>query len=113
MSEREVVNYRELSTIELLREFIISKLPLQNKKHSVERKKNQEPPQPPENANINSIAVVLDNRVEEVIRCQNRLSALLLSEPTFVEFDPALVDVKIGVTEYLDGEFKSSEDSGD
>jgi hypothetical protein len=59
----------------------------------------------PKDIQINYIAIVLDGRVEEIIRAQNRLAALLLSNPTFVEFDPNEVYPKIGITEYRDEEF--------
>lgn len=56
-------------------------------------------------AEINHLAIVLDGRVEEIMRAQNRLSALLLSEPTFVEFNPMLEYPVIGDL-YEDGKFK-------
>ena len=65
---------------------------------------------PPENITINSIAVVLDGRVEEVIRCQNRLAALLLSGPEFVEFDPESVNVQVGKTKYEDGKLENEKE---
>lgn len=55
---------------------------------------------------INHIAVVLDNEVQEIIRAQNRLSALLLSNPEFIEFNPHEVRPEIGWN-YVDGEFKA------
>lgn len=44
-------------------------------------------PAPPPPVKINHIAIVLDGRVEEVIHTENRMAALLLSEPQFVEFE--------------------------
>jgi hypothetical protein len=55
-------------------------------------------------AEINHVAIILDGVVEDVIRCQNRMAALLLSEPKFVEFDPSITTVQIG-TEFKDDEF--------
>jgi hypothetical protein len=43
-------------------------------------------PKAPEGVKINHIAVILDGRVEEVIHTENRMAALLLSEPHFVQF---------------------------
>lgn len=54
---------------------------------------------------VNHIAIILDGRVEDVIRAQNRMTALLLSEPQFVEFDPKTTYPILGVTEYVDGKF--------
>lgn len=51
---------------------------------------------PPPGMEINHIAVVLDGTVEEVIRAQNRLAALFLSNPQFVEFDPEQIKPTIG-----------------
>jgi hypothetical protein len=44
-------------------------------------------PAPPPPVKINHIAIVLDGRVEEVIHTENRMAALLLSEPQFIEFE--------------------------
>lgn len=62
--------------------------------------------QPKSIPNVNHIAVILDNEVQEIIRAQNRLSALLLSNPIFIEFDPHEVRPEIGWN-YIDGEFKA------
>lgn len=40
---------------------------------------------PTQPINATTIAVVLDNRVEEVLMAEGRLAALLLSNPEFVE----------------------------
>ena len=47
-------------------------------------------------AEINHIAIVLDGTVEDVIRCQNRMAALLLSNPDFIDFNPDESKVVIG-----------------
>ena len=52
--------------------------------------------QPSLKAEINYIAVVLDGEVQEVLRAQNRLTALLLSEPQFIEFNPEDIRPEIG-----------------
>lgn len=59
-------------------------------------------------SNVTHIAIVLDGRVEDVIRTEDRMAALLLSEPEFVEFDPQQVYPIIGTSEYVDGEFKNT-----
>jgi hypothetical protein len=58
---------------------------------------------PPEN--INYVAIVLDGVVEDVMRCQDRLAALILSNPQFVEFDPEKDRPQIGLTKYENGKF--------
>lgn len=56
----------------------------------------------PRNIHVYHIAVVLDNKVQEIVRADSKMAALFLSEPIFVEFDPALEAVDIG-TDYVDG----------
>lgn len=95
--------YREMSLGQLLRLFIISRLPKQKEKvsdepiHIMPELKESE---------VNHIAIVLDGVVEDVMRAQNRLAALLLSEPVFVEFDPAQDRPQIGITKYRNGKFE-------
>lgn len=45
---------------------------------------------------MNHLAIVLDGEVQEIMRAQNRLAALLLSEPKFVEYDPSESQIEIG-----------------
>jgi hypothetical protein len=54
------------------------------------------PSLPPEGIIINHLAVVIDGRVEEVLRAENRLAALLMSEPQFIQFEPHIVKPTIG-----------------
>ena len=99
-------HYHELSTLDLIKEFIISKLPTKKQPFQV----NQSgPPEAPKGENLNHIAIVLDGVVEETIHCQNRLAALLLSEPIFVEYDPNDHEVSVGSTTYKDGKFVNDE----
>ena len=62
-------------------------------------------PPMPENAVVATIAIVLDGEVQEVIRAQDRLAALFLSSPSFIEVSDSL-DTKptIGWS-YKDGVF--------
>lgn len=61
------------------------------------------------NLEINHIAIVLDGVVEDVIRCQNKMAALLLSEPTFVEFNPEVTKISLG-TKYENNSFINNEE---
>ena len=100
-SQHRVGNdYREMSTIELIKKYIASKIKTPPNKQPYYNRDN-DVPEPPKDVNINHIAVVLDGKVEEIVRCQNRLAALLLSEPIFVEYDPEQINVKVGITEYI------------
>lgn len=67
-------------------------------------------PKAPPPVKINHIAVVLDGRVEEVIHTENRMAALLLSEPQFVEFEEDDVVPTIGWL--WDGETFTQPESG-
>jgi hypothetical protein len=55
--------------------------------------------------NVNHIAIVLDGKVEDVIRAQNPMTALLLNGPEFIVFNPKDVYPTLGVTNYIDGKF--------
>lgn len=103
-------DYRELGLLEIIKLFFFSRIKKNSKKQSFSVKNQPPPPLPPEGVSINHIAIILDGRVEEVIRCENRLAALLLSEPGFVEFNPEQTQVLIGKTEYVSNEFKNSEE---
>jgi hypothetical protein len=59
---------------------------------------------PPVKSPINYIAIVLDEEVQEVLRAENRLAALFLSGPDFIEFDPNGTYPKIG-WKFINGEF--------
>lgn len=56
------------------------------------------------NVDINHIAIVIDGEVQDVMRAQNKMAAMLLSEPEFVLFDPSKVKVGLGFG-YRDGKF--------
>lgn len=99
-------NHNQLTTIQLLRRWLESKLPTP-KDSAVDPAIPMIRPTP-QDIEVNHIAIVLDGTVEEVIRAQNRLAALLLSEPEFVEFDPTEVYPEIG-TKYENGKFIDAE----
>ena len=65
---------------------------------------NSIPPAPDEDS-ISYIAVILDDRVQEIMRAEQRFTSLLLGQPKFVEFNPK-TDAYPGIGwEYVDGEF--------
>jgi len=103
--EKATHSHGKVTTLDLIKKYIDSKI--------VKPKESAEDPNVsllPTGGNeaINHIAIILDGKVEDVIRAQNRMAALLLSEPTFVEFDPRSVYPKIGITTYVDGVFKDT-----
>lgn len=103
---RKAKPYEQMTTWELLGAYLISKLPRGKEKLVKEQEKFNEPPQ---NISINHIAVILDGNVEEVLRCENRLAALLLSNPEFVDFDPEENYPRVGLTKYVEGRFVNPE----
>lgn len=62
-------------------------------------------PPPPPSENINHLAVILDGEVQEILRAENRLAALFLSQPEFIEFDPDSDNVAKLNSRYIDGKF--------
>jgi hypothetical protein len=67
---------------------------------------NVAPPEP-FGEKILSIAIVLDEEVQEIIRAQNVLASLFLSNPSFVEIDPSWnIEDKPSVGwKYINGRF--------
>lgn len=102
--KRKISNtpYAEMSLLDLIKQFIISKLPKQKTKLS---KESLAPQQTLPSDQITYIAIVLDGVVEDVMRAQNRLAALLLSGPDFIEFDPTKDKPQIGETQYKNNKF--------
>jgi hypothetical protein len=60
-----------------------------------------------ERTNVTHIAVVLDGVVQDVIRTQDKMAALLLSQPEFVDFDPKEIYPILGTSTYKDGKFEN------
>lgn len=58
---------------------------------------------------INHIAIVIDGEVQDVIRAQNKMAAMILSDPEFVFFEPSETTVKLGF-KYQDGKFIDPEE---
>lgn len=58
--------------------------------------------EPPEIV-VHHLALVLDGKVVEILRAQDRLADIFLAQPEFVKFDTT-DHVHVG-TEYIDGQF--------
>jgi hypothetical protein len=65
----------------------------------------------PSNIQVATIAVILDGEVQEVIRAQDRMAALFLSEPSFVEVPEYLEDRPTIGWLYKDGTFSKKENN--
>ena len=60
--------------------------------------------EPPEGVPVYTIALVLDDRVHEVLRAQEKLADIFISGPTFILVDENTGQAKIGMN-YNDGKF--------
>lgn len=93
---------------QLFKRFLASKIP-NDKRPAFLIDDNAVPP-PPSNVQINNLAIVVDGVVEETLRAKNKLTAMLLSEPVFVEYDPSITNIVLGVTKF-DGKEFTTEDN--
>jgi hypothetical protein len=80
-------NIHKVSTWDIVKSYFRSKLPKQ-KQSSITDDANSAMPDTKLWDSVNHIAIILDDKVEDVIRTQDRMAALLLSQPTFVEYIP-------------------------
>lgn len=67
---------------------------------------SNQPTPPPSDITITKLAVIMDGQVEEVLRAQDRMAALFLSSPQFVEITDENKDVTIG-WKYNNGVFEA------
>jgi len=95
---------RVLTTREMINDFFTRRKKYKNK---ISLDSSAMPPPPP-SSKINYLAIILDDEVQEIMRAQNRLAALLLSQPLIVEFDPEEIQPNIGWS-YVDGKFYNEE----
>lgn len=72
-----------ITTRELIRNWLQKKVGVTTKRPATHTHATAAPAMP-SHGQINTIAIVLDGVVQEVIRAENRMAALLLSEPHFV-----------------------------
>jgi hypothetical protein len=73
---------KKVTTLELLRMWLQKKIGVTTKQPAVHV--HESGPTPPVHGQINTLAIVMDGVVQEVIRAENRMTALMLSEPEFV-----------------------------
>jgi hypothetical protein len=57
-------------------------------------------------SNVTHVAIVLNGVVQDVIRAQDRMAALLLGQPEFVEFDPREIYPILGTSTYKNGKLE-------
>jgi hypothetical protein len=73
-----------LSTLDIIRGWVSKKQRFKNKQDVF----NNSPIPPPTDAKIINLALVLDGKVQEIMRAESGFASLLVSQPTFYEFDP-------------------------
>lgn len=93
-----------LTTREVLRAWLTRKLGVTTKRPVQAHVEHV--PGPPADREVNTVAIILDGQVQEVIRAENRMTALLLSNPEFVVVNDVTPTPTIG-WEYSNGEFFS------
>lgn len=93
---------KKITTLELLRIWLQKKIGVTTKQPAAHS--HEAAPAAPSHGQINTIAIVLDGLVQEVIRAENRMTALMLSEPEFVLVSAEAKKPKVGWY-YKDGEF--------
>jgi hypothetical protein len=92
-----------LSTWDIIKAWFSKRKRFENKQSLLN---NAVPPEP-FGEKILSIAIVLDEEVQEIIRAQHNLASLFLSNPSFIEIDPSWnIEDKPSVGwKYIDGRF--------
>ncbi len=90
-----------LSTLDIVRGWISKKQRFKNKQDVF----NNSPIPPPADAKIIHLAIVLDGRVQEIFRTETGLASLLVSQPTFHEFDPEDPDRPFIGYNFVQGKF--------
>ena len=99
-TERKV-DFIKLSTLQIIKGLIVDKF---------WKRQDLVLNETPENITVHHLAVILDGKVYEVIRAQDKLADMFLAQPEFVLFDPATEAVHVGV-DYVDGKFVHAEQS--
>jgi hypothetical protein len=107
--------YIELSTLDLIKKVIIDKLllgkngaeayhKLQVDYAEKEAKRDPRNNFEPQQIKAYSLAVILDGKVIEILRAQEKLADILLARPEFIIFSPTESKVEIGDI-YEEGQF--------
>lgn len=110
--KRIVVNVpdvvQKISTLDLIKKAVLETLERKrNGKKSVTSERGFTPDFS-KMSDISYLAIVIDGEVVDVMRAQPKLTAMLLSNPTFVKFNPEEIQVKPGFL-YEDNKLKQPE----
>lgn len=112
-------NYIQLTTLDVIKSLIIDKLilgkdgaqayhDLQVKHAEKEARKNPRNNFEPEKIKAYTLAIVLDGKVVEIMRAEQKLADILYANPEFVVFSPSETKVSIGDA-YVNGRFVSEQ----
>lgn len=94
-------DFIQLTTLQVIKKLLIDKF---------WKRKDLYLNEEPQGIVVHNIAVILDGKVYEVLRAQDKLADMFLAQPQFVMFDPAVDQVHVGV-EYVEGKFVHTEES--
>lgn len=100
----------KVTTLDLIKRYLSLKIDKLSAKKKPAMDPNISPLDRMPNIDVNHIAIVLDGKVQDVMRTQNRMAAMLLSNPEFVLFDPKETVVGLGF-DYVDGKFIKNEEN--
>lgn len=99
----------KVTTLDLIKRYLSLKIQKMTATKRPAMNPNVSPLDQMPNIEVNHIAIIIDDEVQDVMRAQNRMAAMLLSEPKFVLFDPKETQVRIGY-KYVDGKFVKNEE---
>lgn len=99
----------KVSTLDLIKRYLSLKIASMSRTKKPAMDPNVSPLDRMPNIEINHIAIVIDGEVQDVMRTQNRMAAMLLSDPQFILFDPKTTELNIGY-KYVDGKFIKNEE---
>lgn len=102
-------SHGKVTTLDLLKRYLALKINKMSPVKNSAINPNISPLDQASGIEINHIAIVIDGEVQDVIRAQNKMAAMILSDPEFVFFDPKDTKIKIGF-KYKDGKFIEPEE---
>jgi hypothetical protein len=99
----------KVTTLDLLKRYLALKVEKMSGVKKSAINPNMSPLDQMSGIEINHIAIVIDGEVQDVLRAQNKMAAMILSDPEFVFFDPKDTVVKLGF-KYKNGKFINPEE---
>jgi hypothetical protein len=110
MSNAHNHDHPKVTTLDLLKRYLSLKIDKMSRKKKPAMDPNISLLDRTPSMDVNHIAIVLDGKVQDIMRAQNRMAALLLSGPEFIMFDPKETQIGIGF-DYINGKFIKNEEN--